>query len=185
MLEQLKKDAADRMHKSVDATAKELTSVRTGKASIHLLDSVKVEAYGSVMPLNQVATASSPEPRLLVVNAFDKTTVGDIIKGIQKADLGLNPIADGATIRIPIPALNEERRKELVKHCKTVAEDGKIAIRNIRRDANDHIKKAQKDKEISEDQEKDLHDEIQKMTDEHIKQIDEILVKKEAEVMEV
>ncbi|KAA3634288.1 MAG: ribosome recycling factor [Calditrichaeota bacterium] len=185
MLDQLKKDAADRMHKSVDATAKELASVRTGKASVHLLDSVKVEAYGSVMPLNQVATASSPEPRLLVVSAFDKTTVGDIIKGIQKADLGLNPIADGATIRIPIPALNEERRKELVKHCKTVAEDGKIAIRNIRRDANDHIKKAQKDKEISEDQEKDLHDEIQKMTDEHTKQIDEILVKKEAEVMEV
>ena len=185
MLEKLKKDAADRMHKSVEATAKELASVRTGKASVHLLDSVKVEAYGSVMPLNQVATASSPEPRLLVVTAFDKTTVGDIIKGIQKADLGLNPIADGATIRIPIPALNEERRKDLVRHCKKCAEEGKIAIRNIRRDANDHIKAAQKDKEISEDEEKIILDEIQQMTDKHSKEIDEMLVKKEAEVMEV
>lgn len=185
MLEKLKKDAADRMHKSVEATAKELSSIRTGKATVHLLDSVKVEAYGSVMPLNQVATASSPEPRLLVVSAFDKTTVGDIIKGIQKADLGLNPIADGVTIRIPIPALNEERRKELVRHCKKSAEEGKIAIRNIRRDANEHIKVAQKAKEVSEDQEADLHDEIQKLTDNYIKEIDDMLVKKETEVMEV
>lgn len=185
MLEKLKKDTAERMDKTIEATIRELTSVRTGKASTHILDSVKVEAYGTTMPLNQVATASSPEPRLLVVTAFDKTTVGDIVKGIQKADLGLNPIADGTMIRIPIPALNEERRKELVKHCKQVAEDGKVAIRNIRRDANEHIKKAQKDKEISEDQEADLHDEIQKMTDNHTKRIDELLAKKEAEVMEV
>lgn len=185
MLEKLKKDAADRMQKSVEATAKELGSIRTGKASVHLLDSVKVDAYGSLMPLNQVATASAPEPRLLVVSAFDKTTVGEIIKGIQKADLGLNPIADGATIRIPIPALNEERRKELARHCKKSAEDGKIAVRNIRRDANEHVKKAQKTKEISEDQEADLHDEIQKLTDKYVKEIDEMLVKKEAEVMEI
>lgn len=185
MLEELKKDAADRMHKSVEATAKELGTIRTGKATIHILDTVKVEAYGSLMPLNQVATASSPEPRLLVVSAFDKTTVGDIVKGILKADLGLNPQADGTTIRIPIPALNEERRKELVRHCKKSAEDGKIAVRNIRRDANEHVKLAQKEKEVSEDQEADLHDEIQKMTDKHIKEIDEMLVKKEAEVMEV
>lgn len=185
MLEELKKDAADRMQKSVDATARELGAVRTGKASVHLLDTVKVETYGSTMTLNQVASASSPEPRLIVVQVFDKGTVGDVIKGIQKADLGLNPIADGVTIRIPIPALNEERRKELVKHCKHVAEEGKIAVRNIRRDANDHVKKAQKDKQISEDQEADLHDEIQEMTNENCKKIDEILAKKEVEVMEV
>jgi len=185
MLEDLKKDTVDRMHKSVEATAKDLFSIRTGKASVHLLDSVKVEAYGAVMPLNQVATSSTPEPRLIVVSAFDKTTVGDIVKGIQKADLGLNPVADGATIRISIPSLNEERRKDLVRQCKNSAEDGKIAIRNIRRDANDHVKKAQQAKELSEDQEADLHDEIQKMTDKYIKEIDEMLVKKEAEVMEV
>ncbi len=185
MLEELKKDAAERMYKSVEATAKDFSSIRTGKASIHLLDSVKVDAYGSVMPLNQVATASSPEPRLLVVTAFDKGTVGDILKGIQKADLGLNPIAEGAVIRIPIPALNEERRKELVRQCKKAAEDGKIAIRNVRRDANEHAKAAQKAKEVSEDQEADLHDEIQKLTDKHTKEIDDMFVKKEAEVMEV
>lgn len=185
MLDALKKDTADRMKKTVEATNRELGTVRTGKASVHLLDTVKVEAYGSTMPLNQVATASAPEPRLLTVTAFDKTTVPEIVKGIQKADLGLNPLVDGNLIRIPIPALNEDRRKELVKHCKNVAEEGRIAIRNIRRDANDHIKKLQKDKEISEDQEADGHDEVQKMTDDYIKKIDELLAHKETEVMEV
>jgi len=185
MVEDIKKDAKTRMDKTIDATVRELTAVRTGKASIHILDTVKVEAYGTVMPLNQVASATSPEPRLLVVSAFDKNTVGDIIKGIQKADLGLNPIAEGQTIRIPIPPLNEERRKELVKHCKNIAEEGRIAIRNIRRDANEHIKKAQKNKEISEDQEADALDEIQEATDKHIKTIDELLEKKEKDVMEV
>lgn len=185
MLDAVKNDTRERMDKTVEATARELSSVRTGKASVHLLDSVKVEAYGSVMPLNQVATASTPEPRLIVVSAFDKTTVPDIVKAIQKADLGLNPLVDQQTIRIPVPALNEERRKELVKHCKNVSEDGRVAVRNIRRDANEQVKKAQKDKEISEDQEADLHDDIQKMTDEHIKKIDDLLSDKEKEVMEV
>ena len=170
---------------SVDATARELGAVRTGKASVHILDTVKIEAYGTVMPLNQVATATTPEPRLIVVSAFDKATIPNVVKGIQKADLGLNPIVEGQTIRIPIPQLNEERRQELVKHCKNVAEDGRIAIRNIRRDANEHFKKAQKNKEISEDQELDGHDDIQKMTDEFIKNIDELLEKKEKDVMEV
>jgi ribosome recycling factor len=119
------------------------------------------------------------------VQAFDKSTVGDIVKAIQKADLGLNPQVDGALVRLPIPALNEERRKELVRHCKNLAEEGRVAIRNIRREANDHVKKEQKAKNISEDQEADAHDEIQKITDEYIKMIDELLVKKEAEVMEV
>ncbi len=185
MLEALIKDTKDRMHKSLDAVSRELATVRTGKASVHILDSVKVDAYGTTMPLNQVASASVPEPRLIVVQAFDKSTVGDIVKGIQKADLGLNPSVDGQTIRIPVPALNEERRKELVKQCKNIAEEGRVAVRNIRRDANEHAKKAQKNKDISEDQEADVHDEVQKLTDESIKKIDELLEKKEKEVLEV
>ncbi len=185
MLKTLMKETEQRMQKSVEAVSRELGSVRTGKASVHLLDTVKVEAYGSVMPLNQVANATAPEPRLLVVQAFDKSTVGDIVKAIQKADLGLNPVVDGQIIRIPIPPLNEERRRELVKHCKHVAEEGRVAIRNIRRDANEQAKKAQKDKEVSEDQEADLHDEVQKLTDESIKKIDELLAKKEKDVMEI
>ena len=185
MLDALIKDTKQRMQKSVEAVGRELGTVRTGKASIHLLDTVKVEAYGSVMPLNQVANATAPEPRLLMVQAFDKSTVGDIVKGIQKADLGLNPVVDGQIIRIPIPPLNEERRKELVRHCKNIAEDGRVAIRNIRRDANEQAKKAQKNKELSEDQEADVHDEVQKLTDESIKHIDELLEKKEKDVMEV
>ena len=185
MLDQIYKDARGRMDKTVEAVGHELGTVRTGKASIHILDSVKVEAYGTTMPLNQVATITAPEPRLLLVQAFDKSTVGEIVKGIQKADLGLNPSPDGQLIRLPIPALNEERRKELVKQCHRMAEEGKVAIRNIRRDANETIKQAEKDKDISEDQRADGFDEVQKYTDEHIKKIDDLLVKKEKEVMEV
>jgi ribosome recycling factor len=185
MLDGIIKDAKDRMGKTIDAVAKELASVRTGKASTHLLDSVKVEAYGTTMPLNQVASISAPEARLIVVQAFDKSTVGDIVKGIQKADLGLNPNVDGQVIRCAVPPLNEERRKELVKYCKQLAEEGRVAIRNIRRDGNDHLKKAEKDKQISEDQAADGRDEIQKQTDEFIEKIDDMLERKEAEVMEV
>ena len=185
MQEAYKEEIDQKMDKTVAVVASEFRAVRTGKASTHLLDTVKVEAYGTSMPLNQVATVNAPEPRLLVVQAFDKSTVGDIIKGIQSADLGLNPIADGATIRVPIPALNEERRKEMARQCKNLAEEGRVAIRNIRRDANEHIKKLQKDKEVSEDQEHDLHDEIQKLTDNHTKKIDVLLAAKEKEVMEV
>ena len=184
-MDELFKETNERMSKSVEAVARELGVVRTGKASTHILDSVKVEAYGSVMPLNQVASISAPEPRLLVVTAFDKATVGDIVKGIQKSNLGLNPSVDAQVIRLAIPQLNEERRKELVKQCKHLAEEGRIAIRNIRRDVNDAAKKAQKDKEISEDQEADAHDEAQKLTDEYIKKIDQLLETKEKEVMEV
>lgn len=185
MLETILKDTKERMHKSVEAVSRELGTVRTGKASVRLLDTVKVEAYGSLMPLNQVGNTTAPEPRLLVVQAFDKSVVGEIVKAIQKADLGLNPLVDGQVIRIPIPPLNEERRKELVKHCKHIAEEGRVAVRNIRRDANEHAKKAKKDKTISEDQEADLHDEVQKLTDEFIKKIDELVAKKEKEVLEV
>ena len=185
MQEAYRKEIDQKMDKTVDVVASEFRAVRTGKASSHLLDTVNVEAYGTSMPLNQVATVNAPEPRLLVVQAFDKGTVGDIIKAIQSADLGLNPIADGATIRVPIPALNEERRKEMARQCKHLAEEGRVAIRNIRREANEHIKKLQKDKEVSEDQEHDLHDEIQKLTDNHTKKIDTLLAEKGKEVMEV
>ena len=185
MQEAYRKEIDQKMDKTVEVVASEFRSVRTGKASSHLLDTVKVEAYGTSMSLNQVATVNAPEPRLLVVQAFDKSTIGDIIKGIQSADLGLNPIADGANIRVPIPALNEERRKEMARQCKHLAEEGRVAIRNIRREANEHIKKLQKDKEVSEDQEHDLHEEIQKLTDNHTKKIDTLLAEKEKEVMEV
>ena len=185
MLDALYKEVREHMHKTVEAVTREFAAVRTGKASVGLLDTVKVEAYGAVMPLNQVANTTAPEPRLLVVQAFDKSTVGDIVKAIQAADLGFNPQPDGQTIRIPIPNLTEERRQELVKHCKNVGEDGRVALRNIRRDANERIKKAQKDKQISEDQEADGHDEVQKITDETIKEIDALLAKKEKDVMEV
>jgi ribosome recycling factor len=185
MLDTIYKDTKDRMNKTIESLNREFTTIRTGKASPHLLDSVKVDAYGTSMPLNQVATVSAPEARLLVIQAFDKSTVGDIVKGIQKADLGFNPSVDGQTIRISIPQLNEERRQELVRHCKKMAEDNRVALRNIRRDANDAVKEAQKSKDISEDQEKKGLDEIQKITDDYVKKIDEILAKKEKEVLEV
>jgi len=185
MQDEILNDARERMTKSVESVVRDFSAVRTGKATVALLDGVTVEAYGATMPLNQVATIAAPEPRLLVVQAFDKQTVGDIVKGIQVADLGLNPIVDGQTIRLPVPALNEERRKDLVKRCKQLAEDGRVAVRNVRRDANDQAKKAEKDKALSEDQAKDTMAEIQKVTDEKVKEIDDLLAKKEAEVMEV
>ncbi|MBN1211405.1 MAG: ribosome recycling factor [candidate division Zixibacteria bacterium] len=185
MLDKIYGETKERMNKTVEALVREMSSIRTGKATPNLLSSVKVEAYGSTMPLNQVATISAPEARLLVVQAFDKTTIGDIVKGIQKADLGLNPSVDGQIIRINVPALNEERRRELVKHCKKIAEESRVAARNIRRDANEHIKKAQKNKDISEDQEKDGLEEVQKITDDFIKKIDVLMDKKEKEIMEV
>ena len=178
-------NAKEKMSKSVDAISRELSGIQTGKASTGILDSIKVEAYGATMPINQVATISAPEPRLIVVQAFDKSTVGDIVKAIQKADLGLNPVVDGQIVRLPIPPLNEERRKDLVKRCKTIAEEGRVAIRSIRRDGNDHVKKAEKDKELSEDNALDAQDEIQKLTDEHVKEIDNLLEAKEKDVMEV
>ena len=185
MMDDILNDAGNRMSKTIEAVTKELSAVRTGKASAHLLDTVKVEAYGGTMPLNQLATVSAPEARLLIVQAFDKSTVGEIVKGIQRAELGLNPAVDNQTIRIAVPPLNEERRKELVKHCKQLAEDGRIAIRNIRRDANDQLKKAEKNKSLSEDQAADGLDNIQELTNSFIEKIDDLVEKKEAEVLEV
>ncbi len=185
MKHEIVKDAEKRMAKSVEATREELAKIRTGKASPAMLDPVRVEAYGSSMPLNQVATISTPEARLIVIQPWDKGLIGEIEKAILKADLGFNPSNDGQVIRVPIPPLNEERRQEYVRICRKITEEGRVAVRNIRRDANDHIKKLEKNHEISEDEAHRLLDQIQEITDQHIKQLDEIMKHKEAEIMEV
>lgn len=185
MKDQIIADAKEKMAKSVAAIARELSGIRTGKATPAILDSIRVEAYGASVPLNQVATVTAPETRLIVVQAFDKTTVGDIVKAIQVADLGLNPVVDGQFIRLPVPPLNEDRRKDLVRRCKTIAEEGRVAVRNVRRDANDHIKQSEKDKELSKDNAADAHDDIQKLTDDNVKEIDQFLTAKEKDLMEV
>ncbi|MCA9727913.1 MAG: ribosome recycling factor, partial [Candidatus Eisenbacteria bacterium] len=174
-----------RMSKSVESLKHDLQSLRTGKATPALLESVRVDAYGSTMPLSQVASITAPQPRLLVVQPWDKGLLQDVMKGIQKADLGLNPADDGELIRVPIPALTEERRKEMVKKAKKQGEDAKVSIRNIRRDANEEIKKLEKDSVLSEDESRRLQGEIQKITDKHTAQIDEVLTKKEKEILEV
>ncbi len=179
------RDAEERMNKTLEAVREELAKIRTGKATTSLLDTIKVNYYGTVVPLKQVANITVPEPRLLAVQPWEKNLIPEIEKAIMKSELGLNPTNDGKIIRIPFPPLTEERRKELVKLVKKMAEEGRIAIRNIRRDVNDHIKKAQKNHELTEDQEKDELEEIQKLTDEFIKKIDEILADKEEEIMEV
>lgn len=177
--------AEDKMKKSIEAVRHELTSVRTGKATTALLDTVRVEYYGSPVPVNQVASVSVPEPRLIVVTPWEKNMLQPIARAIQASELGLNPQDDGAALKIPIPSLNEERRKDLVKMVKKMAEDGRVAVRNVRHHANDELKKALKDKTVSEDDEKRGIADIQKLTDKYIAQIDEMVHKKEAEVMEV
>ncbi len=179
------KDAKARMDKSIEALRSELAKVRTGKATTALLDSIRVDYYGNMVPLNQVGNVSVLDVHTLSVTPWEKSMVQVIDKAILEANLGLNPISDGTNLKIPIPALNEERRKELVKLIKKYGEESKVAIRNIRRDTNEHLKKEQKDKKMSEDQLKDAEDEVQKLTDEHIKLIDEILKHKEKEIMEV
>jgi ribosome recycling factor len=173
------------MEGAVEALRREFATVRTGKATPALLDTVKVEAYGSTVPLNQVASISAPEPRLLVVQPWDRGMLGPIEKGIQTSDLGLNPANDGKIIRVPIPALTEERRREYVRLLHKMAEEGRVSIRHARKEANDEIKRRQKDGEISEDDARREQDEVQKMTDRHIQQLDDLLRHKEAEVMEV
>jgi len=174
-----------RMKKAVEHLRQELASVRTGKATTALLDPVKVEYYGSNVPLNQVAGISAPEPRLLVVHPWDRAMVPVVEKAILKADLGFNPASDGTVIRVPIPALTEERRKDLVKVVKKMVEEGRVSVRNLRRDGNEEIKKLEKDGKISEDSSHAAQNEIQELTDKHIKLMDELLAKKEAEIMEV
>lgn len=174
-----------KMEKSLEAYRQELSRVRTGRASLSLLDGIKVEAYGSPMPLNQVATLTIPESRMIAIQPWDMQLIGEIEKAIQKADLGLNPVNDGKVLRISIPQLTEERRKELVKQVKKISEEYRVAIRNSRRDAIDSLKKMKNDKEISEDDLFKLQDDAQKETDSHVKKIDDILAEKEKEVMEV
>lgn len=175
----------DRMDKAVAALKEEFGSLRTGRASASLLDQIHVEAYGSSMPLNQVAAVSVPEPRMISVNVWDRGMVVSVEKAIRQSDLGLNPVVDGQNLRIPIPPLTEERRKDLAKIAGKYAEQQRVAVRNIRRDANDDLKKAEKDHVISQDEQKKMEADVQKMTDEAIKRIDEALKTKEQEIMQV
>ncbi len=178
-------DTEEKMEKALEAMKRELASIRTGKATTSLLDGIKVDYYGTMTPLSQVANLSVPDARLLVIQPWEKKMIPEIVKAIQKSDLGLNPQSDPNVIRLPIPPLTEERRRDLVKVVKKVAEEGKIAVRNIRRDANDAFKKAEKDKKISEDESRKGQDQVQKITDEYIEKIEEMLKKKELEIMEV
>jgi ribosome recycling factor len=175
----------DRMDKAVAALKEEFSGLRTGRANAGLLEPVRVEAYGSTSPLTAVAAISVPEPRMITVNVWDKGMVVSVEKAIRNANLGLNPIVDGQTLRIPVPPLTEERRKDLVKLAGKYAEQQKIAVRNVRRDANDDFKKAEKAGEISQDEQKKLETEVQKETDAAIKRIDEALKTKEQEIMQV
>jgi ribosome recycling factor len=179
------KDLESKMSKCVDAARSDFASIRTGRATPALLDRLHVEAYGSAVPLKQVATVSTPDARTLVISAFDKGVVGDIRKAIEKSDLGLTPNIDGMTIRLIVPPLNEERRKDLVKVVKKKAEDGKIAVRNVRHKAHDDLKAQLKDHQITEDESKRMQDQLQKMTDRCVKEIDTLVVAKEKDIMEV
>jgi ribosome recycling factor len=179
------KEISSHMDKSVEAVRHEFNAIRTGKASPALLDLVRVEAYGTTMPLNQLASISAPEPRFLVVQPYDPSQIGAIEKALLASDLGLTPSNDGRIIRLPIPPLTEERRKELVKVAHKVAEEGRVAVRNIRHDANKKAQAVEKEGEISQDEAHRLLKEIQALTDEHVKKIDEVLHHKEQEILEV
>jgi len=179
------KEASEQMDKNLEAVSREFSGVRTGKASPALLESVQVSAYGSMMPLKQTATITAPEPSLLVVQPWDTTLVNAVAKGIMTADLGLNPSVDGNLIRVSIPPLTEERRKDMVKLLHRMAEEGRIAVRHARQKAKSEIESQKKEGEISEDQMHRELDRLQKLTDEHIEKIDRMLARKEAEVMEV
>lgn len=172
-----------RMDANIERVRKEMASVRTGRATSSLLDSIQVEAYGSKMPLNQVASLSVPEPALILVTPFDPSTLKEIEKAIRISDLGLNPATDGKLLRVPIPPLTDDRRKELSKHVHKQAEDGRNTVRQVRRDANERLKKLLKDSKISEDDERKGLDQVQKITDEHVRMIDEMQRKKDAELL--
>jgi ribosome recycling factor len=180
-----KQDADRRMQAALAAVKQEFTGLRTGRASPHLLDTVQVEAYGQKMHVSQLGTISTPEPRLVTVQIWDKSMVKHVDKAVRDSGLGLNPQVDGQLLRIPIPPLNEERRKELVKHAHKSAEAGRVAIRNVRRDGMELLKRLEKDHKISQDEQHKQGDELQKLTDGHIKEIDETLAAKEKEIMQV
>jgi ribosome recycling factor len=179
------KDLQRRMDGAINAFKHDLASLRTGRASVNLLDPIQVPAYGSTMPINQVATISVPEPRMISVSVWDKSMVGAVDRAIRESNLGFNPIMDGTTLRIPLPELNEQRRKELVKIAHNYAENARIAARHVRRDGMDHLKKSEKDHLISEDDHRIQSDRVQKMTDETISAIESLLTEKEAEIMHV
>jgi ribosome recycling factor len=185
MIKDIIKETDSKMHKATEHVRNELIRIRTGKATTTLLDGIKVDYYGTLTPLNQVANLSTPDIHIITVQAWDKTVIPAIEKAVLNSNLGLNPINDGNLVRIPIPPLNEERRKELVKLVKKHAEDGKIAVRNIRRDEIERLKKAEKNEHFSEDDRKHAETEIQKLTDKHIKEIDHLIQQKEKEIMEV
>lgn len=185
MIPEIKKKTEDRMKGAFEALKHEFSTIRTGRASLSLLDDVKVDYYGTPSPLNQVATLALPDARTITIQPWETKMLGVIEKSLQKSDLGVNPVNDGKIIRLVMPQLTEERRKELAKRAKKMAEDSKVAIRNVRRDSNEALKKAEKDKAITEDDLKKSEQEIQKMTDEYIKRVDEALVHKDKEIMEV
>ena len=179
------KDLQRRMEGAITAFKHDLASLRTGRASSNLLDAIHVDAYGQAMPINQVATVSVPEPRMISVSVWDKQLVGKVDRAIRESNLGFNPIMDGTTLRIPLPELNEQRRKELAKIAHTYAENARVAARHVRRDGMDLLKKAEKDGDISEDDHRKQSDQVQKLTDETINMIDSLLAGKEAEIMQV
>lgn len=185
MIKEVATEAEDKMKKALEALRKDYSSMRAGRATPALLDKVMVDYYGVPTPINQMANVSVPEPRMLVIQPWDKSVIASIEKAILKSDLGLTPNNDGTVIRLGIPQLTQERRNELVKSAKKKAEDARVAVRNIRRDANDHLKAMLKDKDISEDDDKRAQEDIQKLTDKYVKEIDHILEHKEQEIMEV
>ncbi|MFI5369959.1 MAG: ribosome recycling factor [Candidatus Eisenbacteria bacterium] len=185
MTQKILADAEDRMKKSVEFVRQELSGVRTGKATPALLDTVRVEAYGSLVSIKEVGQVTAPEPRMLTVQPWDKSLVKVISRAIQASDLGLNPTDDGILIRIPLPVLTEDRRKDLAKLVAKFAEEGRVHVRQVRHDINKDLQHQRKDGSLSEDDEKRLHGEVQKLTDRYIAQIDDLMKKKQAEVMEV
>jgi ribosome recycling factor len=184
-IDDLIQDATRRMDKSVEAAQGEFTTLRTGRASPALLDRVQIDYYGQKTPLKQLATINAPEPRLLTVQPFDPNSLSSIERAIQESDLGLTPSNDGKVIRLPIPQLTEERRQELVKVVRGMAEDGRVAVRNVRRDVIHHLKELVDKGEVGKDEEHRAEERVQKLTDEHTKKIDELLQRKEAEILEV
>ena len=179
------KDAEERMKKAVETIRHEIATIRTSKATTSLLDGIKVEYYGNPVPLQQVASVSAPEPRLLTIQPWERAVLPEIVKAIQKSDLGLNPVDDGSVVRLTLPPLTEERRKDLVKVLGKIVEDGRVRVRTIRRESNDELKKLEREHKISEDDSKKTQTEIQKLTDRYIALLDDLFHKKQAEVMEV
>ena len=184
-IEEFLQDATRRMDRSVEAAREHFNSVRTGRASPALLDRVQIDYYGQPTPLRQLATVNAPEPRLLTIQPFDPSSIKSIERAIQESDLGLTPSNDGKVIRLPIPQLTEERRKELVKVVRSLAEESRVAVRNVRRDVMHHLQDLVRNGDVGDDEERRAEERVQKLTDEHVKRIDELLKHKEAEIMEV